>query len=388
MLERNAGSAERSARRRSPSPASFTRFSPRGIRCSSARPPTPSSRTTWRARPRVPEHRAPDRRPLFPDGDSVFLTTSHEQNVARRAARAGSGPVAEFLPNADLAFGVLGTELWSRDGLEARAARRYRRLGRRGLARVHRERARRAPDWLSGTFESERAHGLLAPWVLHTGLGPDAASSGFMAQVIARRDRARRDAGPRGGGVRLVDALAGIVRDAGGTLETGRRSSACSSPAGARRASAPPTASSGGDPRRARERDPDAALRAPAPRGRASLPQPRPRACATATAAARCRSTSRSRSRPPGAATSGWHGPRSSTSRPGSTASREPSTRQIAAAARGGNDRRGPAVDVDPSRAPEGSILWIQLQEVPSRPRGDAAGELDTGDGTLDRGAS
>jgi len=27
-------------------------------------------------------------------------------------------------------------------------------------------------------------------------------------------------------------------------------------------------------------------------------------------------------------------------------------------------------------------VLWIQLQELPRRPRGDAAGEIDTGDGT------
>src|SRR5437764_7635160 len=52
---------------------------------------------------------------LFPDGESVFLTTSHDANVA------ALGPpwdrtVAEFMPNADLAFGVLATELWSRDG--------------------------------------------------------------------------------------------------------------------------------------------------------------------------------------------------------------------------------------------------------------------------------
>jgi phytoene dehydrogenase-like protein len=41
-----------------------------------------------------------------------------------------------------------------------------------------------------------------------------------------------------------------------------------------------------------------------------------------------------------------------------------------------------PAV-VDPTRAPEGKgIVWIQLQEVPYRPRGDAAGEIDVGDGT------
>jgi phytoene dehydrogenase-like protein len=38
---------------------------------------------------------------------------------------------------------------------------------------------------------------------------------------------------------------------------------------------------------------------------------------------------------------------------------------------------------LDPTRAPEGAaILWIQLQEVPYRPRGDAAGEIDVGDGT------
>jgi phytoene dehydrogenase-like protein len=43
----------------------------------------------------------------------------------------------------------------------------------------------------------------------------------------------------------------------------------------------------------------------------------------------------------------------------------------------------GQPLAVDPSRAPEGRwILWIQLQEVPSRPAGDAAGELDVGDGT------
>lgn len=42
----------------------------------------------------------------------------------------------------------------------------------------------------------------------------------------------------------------------------------------------------------------------------------------------------------------------------------------------------GQPVAVDPARAPEGSwILWVQLLELPSRPRGDAAGELDTGEG-------
>ena len=43
----------------------------------------------------------------------------------------------------------------------------------------------------------------------------------------------------------------------------------------------------------------------------------------------------------------------------------------------------GQPARVDPSRCPDGAgILWIQLQEVPHRPRGDAAGEIDVGDGT------
>jgi phytoene dehydrogenase-like protein len=38
---------------------------------------------------------------------------------------------------------------------------------------------------------------------------------------------------------------------------------------------------------------------------------------------------------------------------------------------------------MDPSRAPAGKgILWVQLQELPWRVKGDAAGELDIGDGT------
>jgi phytoene dehydrogenase-like protein len=42
----------------------------------------------------------------------------------------------------------------------------------------------------------------------------------------------------------------------------------------------------------------------------------------------------------------------------------------------------GQPLTMDPSRAPEGKgILWIQLQELPWHVRGDAAGELDVGEG-------
>ena len=43
----------------------------------------------------------------------------------------------------------------------------------------------------------------------------------------------------------------------------------------------------------------------------------------------------------------------------------------------------GQPLTMDPSRAPEGAgVVWIQLQELPWHVKGDAAGELDVGDGT------
>src|SRR5439155_595206 len=70
---------------------------------------------------------------LFPDGEAAFLLRSTEAN-AEELGPEWPGVVESFGANADLAFGVLGTELWSRDGLRL-ALRAYRR------------RARRAPQW-------------------------------------------------------------------------------------------------------------------------------------------------------------------------------------------------------------------------------------------------
>src|SRR5881398_2041341 len=157
---------------------------------------------------------------LFPDGEAAFLLRSTESNEAELGPE-WRGVVESFVPNADLAFGVLGTELWSRDGLGL-ALRAYRRLGARGLAEFAGAMLASSRDWLTSTFASERAHGLLAPWVLHTGLGPDAAASGFMTQVIAVAIQEGGMPVPRGGGARLAEALVQLIRDHGGTCETDR----------------------------------------------------------------------------------------------------------------------------------------------------------------------
>jgi phytoene dehydrogenase-like protein len=162
----------------------------------------------------------------FPNGSAVFLTTSHERNMAELDRHApGDGEAWDaffngFMANADLAFGLLGIELWSMAGLNL-GRKAYQRLGRRGLLEFAGTTLVSCRDWVKATFRSEAAHGLLAPWVLHTGLGPEQATSGFMAQVIAAAVQLGGMPVPRGGGRALVDGLVGIVRDAGGEVRTG-----------------------------------------------------------------------------------------------------------------------------------------------------------------------
>ncbi|HEY6834971.1 MAG TPA: NAD(P)/FAD-dependent oxidoreductase [Gaiellaceae bacterium] len=157
---------------------------------------------------------------LFADGEAAFLLRSTDGNAAE-LGEEWRGAVESFLPNADLAFGVLGTELWSREGMRL-ALRTYRRLGRRGAVEFTGNVLMSSRDWLTETFASERAHGVLAPWVLHTGLGPDAAGSGFMTQVIGVAVQEGGMPIPRGGGARLVDALVRLIEDHGGSCESGR----------------------------------------------------------------------------------------------------------------------------------------------------------------------
>jgi phytoene dehydrogenase-like protein len=156
----------------------------------------------------------------FPDGEAAFLSTIADTNTAE-LGEAWRESMAAVGAQAELVFGVLGTELWSRAGAGL-AVTAYRRLGRRGLAAFGAEVVQSSRDWLESTFTSEQTHGLLAPWVLHTGLGPDAAASGFMTRVIAFAIEAGGMPIPRGGGARLVDALVRLIEDKGGTCQVGR----------------------------------------------------------------------------------------------------------------------------------------------------------------------
>ena len=325
---------------------------------------------------------------LYPDGEAAFLLRSADANAEeldRHAAGDGDAwrrVLERFFPVADLAFGVLGTELWSKDGV-ALALKAYRRLGRHGLVEFTGTVLESSRDWLTTTFASERAHGLLAPWVLHTGLGPDAAASGFMTQVIGVAVQEGGMPIPRGGGARLVDALVQLIRDHGGVCETGRdvervlvrdRTAVGVELAGAETVTASRAVIANVTPTQLYGRLLDGAV---------------PRRVAEGSRRFRYgRSEMQihfALSEPPR-----WEGDE----RLGRTAivhltpGLNGVSRAVNEAERGLLPAEatvvvGQPLTMDVSRAPEGAgMLWIQLQELPWHVKGDAASELDTGDGS------
>jgi phytoene dehydrogenase-like protein len=323
---------------------------------------------------------------LYPDGSSAFLLRAADANAAEfDGYAAGDGEawrrgLESFFPVADLAFGLLGTELWSRHGALL-GGKAMRRLGRRGALEFMGNVLVSSRDWLTQRFASERIHGLLAPWVLHTGLGPDAASSGFMTQVIGVAVQEGGMPIPRGGSARLVDALVALIRDNGGVCETGQDVEKVI----AHNCRAVGVRLAGGDvltaeravianvtPTQLYERlldDPPAHVVQAARRyryGRAEM-----QIHMALSEAPR------------------WDGDE----RLGRTAlihvtpGLDGVSRAVNEAERGLLPAEatvvvGQPMTMDASRGPEGSwVLWIQLQELPWHVKGDAAGELDAADG-------
>ncbi len=163
---------------------------------------------------------------LRPDGRHLVLTRSRATNVAAFEAEApGDGEAFDramglFGRNAALVFAVLGGRLWSRTMLRTVLAELWRR-GPRGLAAFLGEALMSARAHLEGRYRAELVRDLFAPWVLHTGLGPESAYSGEMVKVIGFALEAAGAPIVKGGARNLLDAFARLIRDNDGTIETG-----------------------------------------------------------------------------------------------------------------------------------------------------------------------
>ena len=253
-----------------------------------------------RAWPRVPEHRAPDRRGVPGRLRSVPHDLARGQRRRARAARRR--PTARrwesmfnaFMTNADLSFGVLGTELWSPAGLGL-GRQALRRFGRRGLLEYVGGVLASCRDWLDDTFEAGRS--ARPPRAVGAPHGARARSGDLGLHDAGDRLRApaRRDARPEGRRHRvLVDGLAGHrPRRRRRGSHAASRSSACSSRAGVPPRSGWPAARRSAPSARSSPESRRLSSTGSCSERETSRRRSRARPSAFATAAARCRSTSR-----------------------------------------------------------------------------------------------
>ena len=273
-----------------------------------------------RARPRVPEHRptrpatvVPRRRGRLPAAHRRRERAPSSTATRRATAPRGSGCSTAFMPNADLAFGLLGTELWSTSGHGARRQGDPPARPARASPSSPATCSSRAATGSATRSPPSAIHGLLAPWVLHTGLGPDAAVVRLHDAGDRGRDPGGRHAGParrrRAARRRARAADRGQRRHRAGRAPRSTRSSCATARATGVRTADGETV---GAARAVIANVTPTQLYGPPARQPGRTRSPR-RGGASATAAPRCRSTSRSPSRRAGTATSGSRRRRSST---------------------------------------------------------------------------
>jgi phytoene dehydrogenase-like protein len=163
---------------------------------------------------------------LRPDGSSLVLRRDRAANIAAFDALA-KGDGAQYATDmerlgadAPFIFALLGGRLWSWEMAKTVAREAWRR-GPAALSAFFGAALISARHWLQPHYTSDLFHALMAPWVLHTGLGPESTYSGQMAKVIAFALEAAGAPIVKGGAGNILTAFERLIRDHGGEIRTG-----------------------------------------------------------------------------------------------------------------------------------------------------------------------
>ncbi len=163
---------------------------------------------------------------LRPDGSHVIFSMDRARNVATFEALAKGDGLAfaagmdRLGGDAPFLFALLGGQLWSFPMLKTVLKEAWKR-GFRGLAGWFGEALATARAHLETTYRSEDVRALWAPWVLHTGLGPESAYSAQMVKVIGFAIELAGCPIVRGGAQNLLSAFERLITDHGGVIRIG-----------------------------------------------------------------------------------------------------------------------------------------------------------------------
>jgi phytoene dehydrogenase-like protein len=323
---------------------------------------------------------------VLSDGRSAILSGDLETSAAEfdrlspGDGRALADLMGDFGKYAHNVFPLFSLDLASNQGQTL--IRDLMGSGKGGFAPFAAEFMQSARDVLNDRFRSPVAKALIAPWVLHLGRTLDSVSSGFDVSLLLSALMAGGMPVPRGGGDMLVKTLGQIVTDHGGAIqcgatvdrilvERGRAVGVRVTEGDAYTAGRAVIASVNAD---------QLYLRLLAD---ADVPSPLIQQAKRYRYGLGCVQIQLALSKPPD-----WPDDRLRAGQPHLLRSMEACAMAIAQA-KNGDLPSEPTLSVDvpteldPSRAPHGAaIMRVQVLQLPCRPRGDAAGEIDVGGGT------
>src|SRR5690606_34938474 len=163
----------------------------------------------------------------MPDGRTLALRQDIDDAVRRIEAIA---------PGDGDAFGAMAGQLFSKDapltfGLLSNSPydwkvgrllfSEWRKRGTDGLLGYASESLESFRRWGQRTLSSDLSRAMISPWVLHTGLGPDDATSALIGKLTFAAVVAGGMPVVKGGSQKLVQALQALIEQHGGQVLTG-----------------------------------------------------------------------------------------------------------------------------------------------------------------------
>ena len=152
-------------------------------------------------------------------------TVAHRDPSLTEFADAGDkarylAALEAFGADADLIGGILGSEF--RSGATVSAATGLLRRNRLdGVETMVRDAVSSGRGWCRREFVGDEVDHLWVPWLLHSGLAPDSASGGLMIPIFAATMHGAGLPIVAGGAGRFVDAFRALLSERGVIVETG-----------------------------------------------------------------------------------------------------------------------------------------------------------------------
>ena len=163
-----------------------------------------------------------------PNGVGIALRQDLEDSAQRINQLAdgdgdtiGAAAAQLFGPDAPLVFGLMGGEPYSWETGKL-LFNSWRQRGIDGMMKFSSESLENFRRWAERELSHDISRALVAPWVLHSGLGPDEATSSLIGKLTFSAVVAGGMPVVEGGSYKLVNALIHIIEQGGGQVLTNK----------------------------------------------------------------------------------------------------------------------------------------------------------------------